>query len=338
MSSPATATSRVQYLQATLASFEFYSSLFLLLPGVLLSTFTLVVFMRKRFWNGTTMGFYYATSTGIALYANILGLIAYFPASLNIDLQQQSDFACKIFWVLRPQGLFGSSYFQVFITLDRTLNSIYINRFLFLKKTRNLALITVIIQLAVAGGNAIEWWRFVSHTQLNSSSSNSSNSTSDLKTCTLPRTLLIIYDLEAILSRVVPSFVNFILNIIIIRALFKSKKTASRAISSKDVTFASSLIAQNFIFTVVTMPHAVMSGLQLTVLLNEPTSQYASEINILFNFGAFCSFAFEAMPFYMNIAFNKLFRSELRAMFCRSNQLGPGNSTMTTLTRRQTAN
>jgi hypothetical protein len=228
--------------------------------------------MRKRFWTGTTMGFYYATSTVIALYANVLGLLAYFPASLGYDLQQQSDLACKIFWFLRPQAIFGSGYFQIFISLDRTLNSVYINRFPFLKKTRNLALITVIIQLAVAAGDAIEGWRFVSHTQLNSSSGNSSNTTSDLKTCTLPRTLLIIYDLEAILSRVVPSFVNFILNIIIIRALYESKKAVAQRFSSKEITFASSLIAQNFIFTIMTMPHVVMSGLQLTVLLNQPTS------------------------------------------------------------------
>jgi hypothetical protein len=124
-------------------------------------------------------------------------------------------------------------------------------------------------------------------------------------------------NVEAILSRLVPLLVNLILNLIIIRALFKSKRNVTQCnnkevcISQKNRQFAYSLIAQNFIFTIVTMPHVVLSGIQIAVLLDDPHSEYANEINVLFNFGVWCSHAFESLPFFMNLGFNKLFQAEL---------------------------
>ncbi len=309
--------SRIAYLQQAVQIFEFYTTIFVLVPGLILSVLTFFVFMRKRFWeNSNTMGFYFATSALLGILATVMGILAFFSASFGNDFHLKSEFVCKLFWVLRPQVIFGAAYFQIFITVDRTLNTLYYNRFQFLKKTKNLVIVTIMIEVAVAFGNVIEWWRFWKYTPTKSSAS---NETSIVMTCTLPNDLLLAYNLEAILSRIVPSLVNLILNGIIINALFKSKRNVNQRresrISSRDAHFAYSLIAQNFIYTIVTLPHVVLSSMQMEALMNHPGSDYANEVNVMFNFGVWCSHAFEAMPFFMNLGFNKLFRAELAFVF-----------------------
>jgi hypothetical protein len=85
--------------------------------------------------------------------------------------------------------------------------------------------------------------------------------------------------------------------------------------NNKDKQFTYSLIAQNFIFTAVTMPHVVLSGMQINEQFTEPGSVNAALVNVMFSFGVWCSHAFEAILFFQNLAFNKMFRAELKDMY-----------------------
>jgi hypothetical protein len=140
--------------------------------------------------------------------------------------------------------------------------------------------------------------------------------------------MLTVYNFEAIFSRVIPSLVNFCLNLIIIRSIVKSRRNVANygrstgratrsggGMNNKDRHFAYSLIAQNFIFTAVTMPHVVLSGMQINEQLTDPDSANAALVNAMFSFGVWCSHAFEALPFLMNLGFNKMFRAELKDMY-----------------------
>jgi hypothetical protein len=42
-----------------------------------------------------------------------------------------------------------------------------------------------------------------------------------------------------------------------------------------------------------------------------PSSDFGNTIDLLYSLGSWGSYAFEAIPFFMNLGFNKLFRSEL---------------------------
>jgi hypothetical protein len=61
----------------------------------------------------------------------------------------------------------------------------------------------------------------------------------------------------------------------------------------------------------VTLPQVALSGWLTVLLITQPGSDLANEVYVLFNFGVWCSHAFEAMIFFMNLAFNKLLRAEL---------------------------
>jgi hypothetical protein len=96
----------------------------------------------------------------------------------------------------------------------------------------------------------------------------------------------------------------------------KSKRDGEvGAMSIKDKHFAYSLIAQNFIFTAVTMPNVILNAMQMYEQFNEPTSVKAAMVNVMFTFGLWCNYAFESLPFFLNLGFNKIFKSELKEIF-----------------------
>jgi threonine/homoserine efflux transporter RhtA len=123
-----------------------------------------------------------------------------------------------------------------------------------------------------------------------------------------------IYLFEGIVSRYVPALFIFIMNFIIIRALVKSKRSTNtdHKISSKEVHFAVSLIAMNFIFVLSILPYTVLAALQIqNVFVNLP-ADYVNTVNSLYSFGIWLLYIYESSSFFMNLGFNKLFRSELR--------------------------
>jgi hypothetical protein len=131
--------------------------------------------------------------------------------------------------------------------------------------------------------------------------------------------LLIGYSVESILGRAVPYVANLTMNALIIRALIKSKRRVSQnnTVSQKEYSFAYSLLVQNFIFVILTLPFFVTNILQLNVKLCFTFFKFLLNMNIkkkVFSFGAWGNYFFEASPFFMNIAFNKTFRIELYAL------------------------
>jgi hypothetical protein len=149
------AESIVPYLQTILKSFNLYCTILILVPGFFLNTLTFLIFLRKKFWTRTTMGFYYCTSTAISQATVLVGILVFLPAAFINDLQLLSEWSCKVFWFFRTQVIFAST------TLDLALNTLYYNRFQFLKKYKNLAVITICIHVVIAVSDTAQWWRYV---------------------------------------------------------------------------------------------------------------------------------------------------------------------------------
>jgi hypothetical protein len=305
-----TSTSIVPFLQSLLKTFNFYASFFILVPGLLLNILTFAIFLRAKFWRQTTMGYYYSVSSALSIFAVCIGLINYFPAAYNNDFQFSNDAMCKIMWFVRTQSVFGQGYFQIFITLDLTLNTLYFRKFGFLKRIKTLAAITIALEIIVMFSNSVHMARFIKRTP----NGVDDNGTVTFQTsCVLTNSLLILFDFEAVTARIVPSLANFSMSVIIIRALIRSRRNVNRqrSISSKDLYFAYSLIAQNAIFFVLTLPHLLFSSMQLVNAFLLPNSDFVNTINLLYSLGSWGNFTYEAIPFFMNLGFNKLFRSEL---------------------------
>lgn len=312
--------------------FNFYACLFILVPGLGLNILTFTIyFARKKFWHRTTMGLYYSISSLISIGVVCIALFNYFPDSLGHDLTSKSTLWCQIIWLARNQLIYTSSCFSILVTLDKTLCIVFPNRFRFLTQTKNLILMFVLIFVFVAGLVTPNWWRYLK------SFENHSNQTVTL--CVTQYVPNAIYLVESILARILPSVINMTMNVIIIRRVFLSKRSMavwndreshSNALTSRDVWFIYTLLAQNFAYFILCLPYIVVSFFYIIFALQlsgetTPQSQFAHIVQSFCVWGNFVYVSCktttwslsnwllfkESMPFFFSLAFNKIFRDEL---------------------------
>lgn len=228
----------------------------------------------------------------------------YLPIAVGQDLTLKSLSWCKVCWFFRTSFICSSGYFTVFITLDRTLNSLCYHKHSWLKNYRNLLLLTaLILVLSFLQTGLVQFWRYMRLVPT--------------PACILSRVESVAFSLTIAANRVIPSVANFTMNIIIIRALNQSKRRvlAQNQSQSKENTFAFSIICQNFVFLILTLPIVIVSVIQIVVSLkNQTYTTYGAMINTLVSFCGWGTFFFEAFVFPIQLAFNKLFRAELLDM------------------------
>jgi hypothetical protein len=306
----------VLYLQTVLASFNLYAAFGILVPGLALNCLTVAVFMRRKFWSHTTMGFYYGTSVAMSALVNLVGLLAFLPVAFKNDLSLKSDVLCQLLWLARFQVIGGVAYHRMLITTDLMLNTVYPRRFLFLKKWKNVAVLAVSVQLIVAVCDTTQWWRFVKSTPGPNTSNQTTTSLS--LSCTLPQAQSVVSSFTSILNRVLPSVYNASMSVLIIQKLVKSRQNVDRTkkLPGRLINFAVSLVAQNVIFFVMTLPHVIVSTLQLVNTLTGQTGDLANFVNVVASFSVWGAYSYEALPFFMNLAFNKIFRGEILSILC----------------------
>lgn len=282
-------SSSVPHLQSVLKSFNFYGTVFILLPGLVLNLFTFSIFFtRKRFYIHTKMGYYYSVSSATSSVTMIVGMLTFFPSHFDKDLNTLNDWSCKLIWQARTQVILFSGYFTVLITLDRTLSCLYPNQYSFFRKTRNLVTLTLAIHAFVFVTNLFQWTRRVKITPIVFH-----NGRIEVKTCTLCGFWMYVFSFEAILGRLVPCLANSVMNVILIRKLVVSKRqfivysgSLRHFVRSKEYYFAYSVIGMNFAFFVLTFPHVLLSLFNIYVKVNGDQDELAALASIAFTFGA----------------------------------------------------
>jgi hypothetical protein len=332
---PVPSTSIVSLLQSILAGVNLYGTFFILIPGVVLDLVSALVFLRKIFWGRTTMGYYFFVSSVLCAGYTAISAIAYLPAAFGNDFQLKSNALCEFIWQIRVFFGFSCGYFQVLITLNLTVSTMFINKFPALNQTKNLIILTAILLAMIIISNSIQWLRVLKYTPV----LHQNATTTYTVTCVLLGDPQTVYLFEAMFSRYIPAVLNFAMNFAIIRALIKSRRSSNRhhKISSREIHFAISLIAQNFIFFTAALPYTTLASIQLRNLFTTPSADYVSLINSLYSFSIWLMAFYECIPFFINLAFNKLFRAELLAIWTsiRGTRNGVLNSRITNSVQSQ---
>lgn len=88
----------------------------------------------------------------------VVGVANFMPTSFGHNLSLKGQWGCVLMWQARTMVILGSGYFSIVVTLDRLLNTLYINRFMWTKKISNCILFTVICLLGVFVTNIFQWW------------------------------------------------------------------------------------------------------------------------------------------------------------------------------------
>lgn len=301
----------VSSLQSVSKSINFYGSIFILIPGFFMNTFCFFFFLRKKFWSrNLKMGFFYSLDCLFCQWGVIVCLLIFFPATLGFDITTKSNTWCRLLFLARYQCLQVNAYFYVLATLERTISVLNRRAISIFAKYRYLTVLVICIWIVVALLNGINWWRYVSV-----SSKVVGNVTTYTYACTGARVVLIETSFAIVLSRFLPPAANLTMNTMIIIALVKSKKRVgnkgNKSLSRKEYYFALSLLANNFIFIVLTFPSAILVVFSVCNYFVPTSPDWINFITVLFNISTWGNFIYISLPFFNNLAFNKIFRSEL---------------------------
>jgi hypothetical protein len=305
------------YISALIQKFLRYVSVIFLIFGILFSSLSFLVFIRKNLSaKKNMMGFYGIVQCVIDLVTHLLGFYYYFTISMGDDKQLHSDIFCKLKNFLVAWVVQLSSWLQVMITIDRIISVKYPNRFKILKDRRFLFMIVVALYASLSIANCLNFFYYIEDVTVQAINNSNSSLTIKEKICTSNRTIVFIRDLIGILLRtIVPFLITFVLNFLLIRCLIESKKKINKDKHlKKERQFAITIIALNCLFFVTQLP----LGASL-ILLN--VKQYAiiptntALIRLIFFVAVYIALLFNTLSFMVYLTSNKLFRKEFFQMF-----------------------
>lgn len=276
------------------------------LPSNLISAWLFVRIMKKnKNNNNNNMGFLCLIQSVFEFQFILvqLTLLRSTPLIFSTNLSNKTDFSCKLLTFLRRFTPHASCGVMAFITIDRYLAVCYPNRFVFMRKKSSLALLILGIFIILALVNFPNFFFYLPPKQGS--------------TCTANPQLSVITDLIAILFRtVIPLAVMIVLDVLIIRKMRASSKLSSKrmSFSQKEHDFTIAVLAYDVFFLITSLPITVYlivnSVLAYSgVLKSDPV--LAAGYNLFYGVVLNFSHCKQALMFFMNIAFNKLFRREI---------------------------
>lgn len=138
-------------LQSILNSINYFGSLFVLIPLFVLNLIASAVFMRKRFWQKTTMGFYYSLHPLFSNGTVFIGILTFYTSAIKLDFAATSYFVCVAYWLVRGTLYYFPGYYQLLISVDRMIHVLYPRKFPLLEKPRYLAIIIAVLMIINIG-------------------------------------------------------------------------------------------------------------------------------------------------------------------------------------------
>lgn len=226
---------------------------------------------------------------------------------------------CRLVWFMRTGFLNLSLLFQVQMSIDRVLTSVFPMKFMWLSRIRNLMIITGAIVVYSACYTSIHLFRqFV---YLNITSNNATGLV--VSSCDLPNYLMGLFTFSFFITRLACYIAVFVSNILIIRKLIKSKRAVNNGqseykISGRELSFSFSLMFGNLVGILINTPYLVVLLINLWYSLDTdaPTILilYGNELYAYTNWS---NYIYDSITFYLLYVSNKVFRSELKIIFCK---------------------
>ncbi len=270
----------------------------------ILNTIQIIVFSRSRFQK-TNIGFL----SSLLAFIDFIGLFwsfviyKYLPL-INLNLALVSSFTCFTFkWISR---IFQQMplYTQAFITLVNFLKVKHPRRFVFLNKNLNIIYIITIIFICEGIVNIPNMFQYITY----------KNNTAYL--CSTTNTQAIMANFTtSMLRSIIPILIMIILDFLIIKTLFVSKKKISNNLS-KQKAFAIVLLILDIIFFIFNVPLScteIITVVYQDVLLYPSNDNTMALINVFHAFANTFAYMYYLAPFFINLFFNRLFRQELFA-------------------------
>lgn len=288
------------------------------IPCNLISVFIFARLMRNK----SNMGFLCMCQSIIDLCVMLILLLVLrsYPLLFPVNLGIFNDQLCKFLTFLKRYEVQVSSWMCVLITFDRFIFVLYDQdeKFRFMKKKKNLALIIlgIFFSLAILDIPNLFFGLVV-------------NEKTGASSCTAPFAILITTDIMTSFIRTyIPMILMLVFNFIMIRKIFSKKRLTTNQSSQKrkEYQFTIAVMAYNVYFFVFNFPFALFYifndvNLYNGALIGDFGAIY-SFLNFVFLNLTLCQ---PALSFFINFAFNKLFRQEIFMLFEKLFGNGPKN-------------
>ena len=288
---------------------KFYLSIIFIPTGLILNLFSMFIYRRRKFRNNQTafLSSWLILFETISLIFGFL-IFTYLP-TIGIDLYTKSNYICKLLSFSRRMGAQCASWSQATCTLDRFLTLKFLNKFNLLKnKVRNMVIITIIMLISLSIINIGNIFYRLDYVNKNNKTQVS---------CSAAIVVLFTTDLISILLRnILPFVLMMILNVIITIDFVKLKsKFDNKKGNKRQLQFTFTIICMNFISFVFYTPLSVVYVILNVYKLNPSISPVQiAKIQFAYNITTTVSFIYNALPFFINFAFNKLFRIETKVV------------------------
>ena len=306
----------------------YYSSIVIPI-GVILNLSTIFIFARstKVTKKNTIINLLYI---GLSMY-DILALFnsilfAQLLPSLNIYIVNYSKANCIALNWYRKSVIQSPSWVQVIITFERYLSVCHANKFGLFKRKRNVIamLISIFVILTVVNmGQA--WFYTILITQNStyyafSGEDSSHPLTNSSRSCTSSKIVSLVTDFINVAFRfVIPITIMIILNVLISRNLYQSKKR-SKAINKslkQERNYTLTVAGFNVLFFVLNLPWAVYYV--LNYIQSSGIVVFSASLDVailgLMNSIVFSIFYLNNLSsFFLNLFFNRVFRKQFFSM------------------------
>ena len=294
--------------------------------GIVGNLLSIAVFSRLIFHQKTNMAFLYIIQClcDLSLLLITLLIVRGSPLIFGVQFYSLSDSWCKAWAFLRRFTIHISSWMIVLTTFDRFTFVIYENRrFGFIRDKRVLALIILLMFTFLAVCDLGNLFYFIDPKLI-------------LLNCSGNYATVLATDVISLLLRTyIPLTLMLVFNIIMLRKIFKSRRRVknmrttttslnsqqSSHISRKEQQFTFAVISYDVIFFIDKLPitvYYVLYDINLYSGAFKNTSfyiYYSFLLNVFLNISMFD----QIFSFFMNLAFNKIFRHELlRFIRCAS--------------------
>ena len=277
--------------------------LILITIGTIGNSFIFYIFTRNQFIKQSTC-FYFAFSAVVDTFLLYFGLLKHFiGAMVDIDIRDLSNFNCKFFiyivYVLQQL----SAWTLILISLDRLIVtfSTKFGKKLIGRKYQYFFVIFLLFFFLISNFHII-----INCKLINRKENGTGQCGGELKY----NVSLAITDL--FLSVLIPFFVTFSSNIILLAKIYKSKNKVFDKQKSliKTTNYAITIIGKNFVFLVLNIPICVIL---IKVNIND---DFGTSLDILiYSLSSLLSYSNLSFNFFLFLAINGIFRRRFIKIF-----------------------
>lgn len=314
----------IQFAKQTAKDMNYFFSIIILPIGVILNLISVYVFLRRSLNTNTNMGFLCAVLCAFNVVALSSATIINALLFNEIKVEDNSLSACKFFGLWTRWILHLPSFQQVFMSIDIYISVTYPNRFKNFRSKKNYTKLIIVMVLLTFLINITYLFNNYDISSLDTSTYNNltnltDNTTTDTITCSGFEGVELLADIINVLMRcLIPFSIMLVLNILMSKNLFRSKRLIIRKGSmKKEYQFAISVVAMNFFFLVIYTPWSITFIIyQVYVFVPELSNAYLAEIFRFFQTIANClAYINNFSVFFINFIFNVLYRNELLVLF-----------------------